>query len=138
MQKNMQSSPSASRQVVSAIVQNRDKYLLIKRMNPPSKGMYAFPGGRVENGESLEHAVLRELIEETGLTGTYTQLYAQYDLTREGGSFALSVFKVSVNDVSGASAQDDAEDLGWYRISETASLKMPPSMVDCFTKLTKD
>lgn len=138
MQKNMQSSLSASQQVVSAIVQNGDKYLLIKRMYPPSKGMYAFPGGRVEKGESLQQAVLRELMEETGLTGSNPKLYAEYDLTREGGTLPLSVFKVSVNDTSDALAQDDAEDLGWYEIRETASLEMPQSMVDCFAKLTKD
>lgn len=134
MQKNMQSS----QQVVSAIVQNSGKYLLIRRMNPPSKGMYAFPGGRVEDGESSEQAVLRELLEETCLTGTDAQLYAEYDLSDEGGSFALSVFKVRVNDVSCASAQDDAEDLNWYKISDTTSLEMPPSMVDCFARLAKD
>lgn len=100
--------------------------------------MYAFPGGRVENGETLEQAVLRELMEETGIVGTNPQFYAQYDLDREGGSFALSVFKVEANDVSGAFAQDDAEDLGWYKTTDTASLKMPPSMVDCFARLAKD
>lgn len=134
----MQKNKQPPQQVVSAIVQNDEKYLLIRRMNPPSKGMYAFPGGRVENGESLEQAVLRELLEETCLTGTDAQLYAEYDLSREGGAFALSVYKIKVSDISGASAQDDAEDLGWYEISETASLEMPPSMVDCFTKLAKD
>lgn len=139
MQKNIQSSQrQASQQVVSAIVQDEDRYLLIKRMNPPSKGMYAFPGGRVEGGESLEQAVLRELLEETGITGTNPQFYAQYDLAREGGNFALSVFKVGAVDISHASAQDDAEELGWYKIPETKSLDMPPSMLDCFAKLAKD
>lgn len=134
MQKNMQ----LPQQVVSAIVQSNDKFLLIKRMYPPSKGMYAFPGGRVESGENLEQAVLRELTEETCLIGTNPQFYTQYDLARDGGSFALSVFKVNVDDISCASAQDDAEDFGWYEIHETASLEMPPSMVDCFAKLAKN
>ncbi len=134
----MQENMRPSLQVVSAIVQDGDSYLLVKRMNPPSKGMYAFPGGRVEVGESLMHAVLRELLEETGLVGIDAQFYAEYDLTREGGSFALTVFKVSVSDVSGAYAQDDAEELGWYKLPDTASLEMPPSMIDCFAKLAKD
>lgn len=134
MQKNM----PISTKVVSAIVQHGEKYLLIKRMNPPAKGMYAFPGGRVEQGETLEQAVLRELEEETGLSGKDPKFYAQYDLAPEGSNFVLSVFKVIVEDISNATAQDDAEDLGWYHIDQTASLHMPPSMIDCFAKLAKN
>jgi len=43
------------------------KVLLIKRKYDPYKGLWAFPGGFIENGEEADQASKRELLEETGL-----------------------------------------------------------------------
>lgn len=40
--------------------------LLVRRGRPPQQGRWSLPGGRVEAGESLAAAVVRELLEETG------------------------------------------------------------------------
>ena len=47
--------------------------LMIKRGKDPKEweGMWAFPGGFVDYGEDPEDAVVRELLEETGVVGKY-------------------------------------------------------------------
>jgi 8-oxo-dGTP diphosphatase len=52
---------------VGAIICHQGRLVLIRRDKEPSKGRWTFPGGAVELGESLEDAVRREILEETGL-----------------------------------------------------------------------
>jgi 8-oxo-dGTP diphosphatase len=49
------------------VIIHEGKIILIRRKNPPFKGMYALPGGIVEYGERVEDCVVREIEEETGL-----------------------------------------------------------------------
>jgi 8-oxo-dGTP diphosphatase len=53
---------------VGAIVMRGNRVLLVKRSQPPGKGLWAIPGGRVELGETLQEAAEREVREETGIT----------------------------------------------------------------------
>jgi 8-oxo-dGTP diphosphatase len=53
---------------VSAIIlMSNNEMLLTKRKGPPYKDYWCLPGGRVELGETVEEAVIREVLEETGL-----------------------------------------------------------------------
>lgn len=124
----------------SAIIERDGRYLLVLRSNPPSAAMYAFPGGRGEEGETPAETALRELFEETGIRGEKPVLFATYDLPgREDGpgsrSFFLSVFKVKADETAVAVASDDAAGVGWYTAEEIAKLPAPDSVRECIGRL---
>ena len=54
--------PDAPRPAVGAVVFKGDAVLLVQRGNPPSRGMWAIPGGRVHLGETLQAAAEREIL----------------------------------------------------------------------------
>ncbi|MCA3245800.1 MAG: NUDIX hydrolase [Azospirillum sp.] len=50
-----------------AIVPRDGRVLLVRRANPPDPGRWGFPGGKIELGETVAHAAIRESAEETGV-----------------------------------------------------------------------
>jgi len=107
---------------VDAIVIDGDKILLIKRGKEPWKGMLAFPGGFVEQGEDPEVAVIRELKEECGLDGVVEKLVCvKGDPNRDPRGHVVSIaYLVTAQGMP--SAGDDAAEAAWYDLSEIKEL----------------
>lgn len=124
----------------SAILIRDGRMLLIRRKNPPSYDMFAFPGGRAEAGESPDETALREFEEETGIAAHSPKLYATYDLISEnpGRHFFLSVFLVEAGTEAIAEARDDAADAGWYTPAEIRQLNTPPSVLECAERIGRE
>jgi 8-oxo-dGTP diphosphatase len=61
------SYPSRPYLAVSAAIIRDGKVLIVRRARPPARGVFTLPGGGVEAGETLHEAVIREVLEETGL-----------------------------------------------------------------------
>ncbi len=98
--------------------------LLVKRKHEPFTGMWALPGGFVEDDEELEVAALRELEEETGLKlVAMAQLHTFGKVGRDSRGRTVSVVYYAVVDtkVSVAGA-DDAEEAAWLNITDIKAL----------------
>lgn len=113
---------------VDAVVFKRfdDNYrvLLIERGNPPFKGKWALPGGFLDMDETLEEAVVRELHEETSLSGIeLKQLHAFSSLDRDPRGRTISViFWGILENKQEAKAGDDASKTQWFEINNLPSL----------------
>jgi 8-oxo-dGTP diphosphatase len=55
-----------------------DQILLIKRNTRPFVGYWALPGGRMDLGENIEHTIVREVKEETGLEVAIVRVVDEY------------------------------------------------------------
>ena len=105
------------------------RILLIKRGKEPSKGLYAFPGGRVEPGETAEAAARRELYEETGLEAGGLEHLETLDMESSvvaGATFRLHVF-CGFHPGGEPFASDDADEAGWFNLTEIERLPMTDS-----------
>jgi 8-oxo-dGTP diphosphatase len=57
----------------------RGAILLVERGGHPLKGYWSLPGGLVETGESLDEAVRREILEETGLNVKPVEMFGGFE-----------------------------------------------------------
>ena len=107
--------------------------LLIQRKNPPFEGSYAFPGGFVNEDETLERCAVRELREETGLFlkdyGLLPQPFRPYsapDRDPRGRTVSMIYYAIcemeALPEVEGL---DDAAQAAWFPIDN-----LPPLAFD--------
>lgn len=90
--------------------------LLVQRGGEPFKGSWALPGGFVEEGETLEAAARRELLEETGLDPHWLKQFGTYgDPGRDPRGWVVSVaFAVWVTGSDWVKAGSDAVQVQWH------------------------
>jgi ADP-ribose pyrophosphatase YjhB (NUDIX family) len=119
----------AMRPAVSVALLKGDMVLLVRRAREPSRGLYAFPGGRVEPGETLEQAARRELMEETGLAAGALTPVARYLFGSDDTGFDLQVF---AGPYTGGEPQaaDDAEDARFVRLADMEEMAVIPSVLE--------
>jgi mutator protein MutT len=115
---------------VSVALRDKDRFLLVKRGRAPSKDFWAFPGGKLEAGETLDQAARRELHEETGLVAEDYRIIRMITLSGDWGSFALHIFSAVVTGSTKAVAADDAADAGWFSLADMANMQVTPSTIE--------
>lgn len=104
---------------VGAVVFRADgAVLLVRRARPPAAGTWTLPGGKVEPGESLEAAVVREVREETALVVETLRVIDTLVLEREGFSYRITDFACRLITNAEPRAADDAASARWVLPAE--------------------
>lgn len=106
-----------------ATVFHNGKILLVRRANPPDAGLWGFPGGKIESGETIEDAAIRELYEETGVHAQAGPIFTAVDaFDRDADGHLRQHFVLiavccrwsSGNPIAG----DDALEARWFALSD--------------------
>jgi mutator protein MutT len=115
---------------VGAVAVDEDQILLIRRGRGPAQGVWSVPGGRVEAGETLAEAVVRELAEETGLEGVCEQFLGWVERIGDGHHFVILDFWVTI--VAGVEpvAGSDAAEAAWVALDQVAELTLAEGLAE--------
>lgn len=121
------SYPTRPYLAVSAAIFRDGRVLIVRRAQPPARGLYTLPGGAVELGETLAEAVVREVREETGLEieplapAGYRQIIARDDAGRVERHFVI--VPLAARWIAGeVSLNEELAEAHWLTPSELSGL----------------
>lgn len=111
-----------------ALIDADGRVLLAKRpRGRPLEGLWEFPGGKVEAGETPEAALVRELDEELGIAVTETCLAPLTFASHTYEAFHLLMPLYACRKWVGEVTAKQGQELVWVRAKRLADYAMPPA-----------
>lgn len=110
---------------VGAVCAHLGALLLVRRGRGAAQGEWSIPGGRVEWGETLHEAVVREMHEETGLEVVVDRFLGWVERIHDPYHYVILDFAVSALDPSRTPvAGDDAAEVAWVPFADVSDLPL--------------
>ena len=81
--------------VIAAVIRQGQEVLLCQRKEGALAGKWEFPGGKLENGESPEECLVREIEEELGIQIEVEQIYQAVHAHYDHGDFLICLLYTS-------------------------------------------
>jgi ADP-ribose pyrophosphatase YjhB (NUDIX family) len=104
--------------------------LLVRRRNEPGMGSWSVPGGRVEPGETVQEAVVRELLEETSIEGVCTGLVGVVERIGDDHHFVILDYAVEVLAPVEPKPGDDADEARWVPLHDVAEMDLVDGLAE--------
>ena len=116
---------------VGAIVFNGASVLLVKRAREPGRGHWSLPGGAQKVGETAEAALVREVLEETGIRVTPLRFFKLIDIIEKDSSGAVQHHYTVADylaEVAGGTlkAGGDAAEACWVPLDHLKTYRLTP------------
>ena len=104
---------------VDVILEKDDHLLVVLRKKDPFKGSFAIPGGFMNEGERVEDAATREMLEETSLNIELIDILGVYSApNRDPRGHVVSIVFIAKMLSGNAKAGDDADSFEWLTIED--------------------
>ncbi|EIU6790800.1 8-oxo-dGTP diphosphatase MutT [Vibrio parahaemolyticus] len=125
--------------IVAAIIFNQDKSQIFITKRPDDKhkgGFWEFPGGKVELGETVEHAMVRELEEEVGIRVIEQAPFEhlEYDYPDKSLKFDFITVSQFENEPYGREGQEGR----WVAVGELGDYTFPEANVPILQRVVKE
>jgi 8-oxo-dGTP diphosphatase len=116
---------------VGAVAVVNAEILLVRRGHPPSEGLWSLPGGRVEWAETLDEALKREVLEETGLQVEVGELAGVAERIYPDDEMHYVIVDYFVNLRGGElRAGGDAKEVAWARLQDLGTIDLVPRLIE--------
>lgn len=122
---------------VGGVAVRDDEILLVRRGHGPAAGAWSVPGGQVRFGEDLREAVVREVLEETGLEVVVERFLGFVERIDDGSDachFVILDFAVVALDPNQpVLAGDDAAEAAWVPLDTLDDLVLVEGLAEFLT-----
>ncbi len=132
----MENNPTYLFVVAAALIDDKGNILVQQR--PQGKamaGLWEFPGGKVEVGETPEEALARELLEELGLIVATEALSPIAFASEPLAAKHLLLLLYTCQDWTGEAQNLESSDMKWLPLAELQNLEMPPADIPLVQQL---
>lgn len=114
-------------EVVAAVITERDKFLITQRVGGQFDGMWEYPGGKIEHGESHHEALEREIKEELDVEIGVDTFLATITYAYE--TFHLTMHLYYSHVISGELTLNEHASMRWINLNEAKNIYWVPADV---------
>lgn len=134
----MEKKPTLLFVVALALIDENEKILLQTRpLGKSMAGLWEFPGGKVEEGELPEHALVREMKEELNITVSAQNLTATCFASESLGKKNLLLLLYIADIWDGDIIAKEGQEFDWFDLDAMSQLDMPPADIPLVANLKK-